>query len=122
MGARVPVALRRAEWLKPYTADVLETLGKEGTARVDVVCPGFVSDCLETLEEIAIEVAKTFRKAGGSEFHVIPCLNEHPRGSRRWPSSRSATSGDGSRRRRISMRASSRRPARRRWARPSSMS
>jgi ferrochelatase len=66
----------RAEWLKPYTADVLVELGKRKVSRVDVVCPGFVSDCLETLEEIAIEGKTIFLQAGGSEFHYIPCLNE----------------------------------------------
>jgi ferrochelatase len=66
----------RAEWLKPYTASTLEELGKRRTGRVDVICPGFVSDCLETLEEIAIEGKSTFLRAGGREFHAIPCLNE----------------------------------------------
>jgi ferrochelatase len=46
--------------------------------RVDVACPGFVSDCLETLEEIALEGRAAFLKAGGAEFHAIPCLNERP--------------------------------------------
>ncbi|MBS0299182.1 MAG: ferrochelatase [Proteobacteria bacterium] len=66
----------KAKWLTPYTAAVLEQLGKEQTKRVDVICPGFVSDCLETLEEIAIEAKNTFLQAGGKEFHYIPCLNE----------------------------------------------
>lgn len=66
-----------AKWLTPYTTVVLKELGKLKTQRVDVVCPGFVSDCLETLEEIAIEGKKTFIEAGGQEFHFIPCLNEH---------------------------------------------
>ena len=66
----------RAQWLKPYTADVLAELGKAKTGRVDVVCPGFVSDCLETLEEIAIEGKGIFLSAGGRDFHYIPCLNE----------------------------------------------
>jgi ferrochelatase len=66
----------RAEWLKPYTASTLAELGKRRTGRVDVICPGFVSDCLETLEEIAIEGKSEFLKAGGREFHFIPCLNE----------------------------------------------
>ncbi len=69
----------RAEWLKPYTADTLVALGKENKGRVDVVCPGFVADCLETLEEIGIEGRQAFLRAGGKDFHVIPCLNEHPR-------------------------------------------
>nr|WP_090826833.1 ferrochelatase [Nitrosovibrio tenuis] len=66
----------RAEWLNPYTAVTLEQLGRQGTRRVDVICPGFVSDCLETLEEIAMEGKTTFMQAGGQEFHYIPCLNE----------------------------------------------
>lgn len=68
----------RAEWLKPYTKDTLVRLAKDGLVRADVVCPGFVSDCLETLEEIGIEVKQAFLGAGGREFHAIPCLNEHP--------------------------------------------
>jgi ferrochelatase len=68
----------RTEWLKPYTTDTLVRLAKDGVARVDVFCPGFVSDCLETLEEIGIEVKQAFLRAGGREFHAIPCLNEHP--------------------------------------------
>jgi ferrochelatase len=66
----------RAEWLKPYTAATLAQLGKQGLRRVDVVCPGFVADCLETLEEIGIEGKTEFLKAGGKEFHAIACLNE----------------------------------------------
>lgn len=66
----------RSEWLRPYTAITLEQLGRQGTRRVDVVCPGFVSDCLETLEEIALEGKTIFIQAGGHEFHYIPCLNE----------------------------------------------
>ena len=66
----------RAKWLQPYTADALRDLGKKKLGRVDVVCPGFVADCLETLEEIAIEGKTTFLTAGGRDFHYIPCLNE----------------------------------------------
>lgn len=66
----------RAEWLKPYTADVLQALGKQKIGRADVICPGFVADCLETLEEIGIEGRRIFLGAGGREFHCIPCLNE----------------------------------------------
>jgi ferrochelatase len=66
----------KAKWLTPYTATVLAQLAKERLGRADVVCPGFVSDCLETLEEIAIEGKNTFIQAGGKEFHYIPCLNE----------------------------------------------
>ncbi len=68
----------RAQWLTPYTADVLRELGAAKTGRVDVFCPGFVADCLETLEEIAIEGQALYRAAGGAAFRVIPCLNEHP--------------------------------------------
>ena len=68
----------RAEWLKPYTSAVLHELGKEKVRRVDVFCPGFVADCLETLEEIAIEGRKEFVSAGGGELHYIPALNDHP--------------------------------------------
>lgn len=68
--------LGRGEWLKPYTADVLVELGRQKSGRVDVVCPGFVSDCLETLEEIAIEGKGLYLSSGGREFHAIPCLNE----------------------------------------------
>lgn len=67
-----------AEWLQPYTAPTLRQLARAGTRRVDVVCPGFVADCLETLEEIAIEGRRAFLEAGGSEFHALPCLNESP--------------------------------------------
>lgn len=67
----------RAEWLKPYFAPMLEQLGKQKTKRVDVICPGFSSDCLETLEEIAIEGKATFLNAGGGEYHYIPALNEN---------------------------------------------
>ncbi|MFZ2627488.1 MAG: ferrochelatase [Rugosibacter sp.] len=66
----------KAKWLQPYTQPTLEKLAREGTARVDVVCPGFVADCLETLEEIAIECKAAFLAAGGKEFRYIPCLNE----------------------------------------------
>jgi ferrochelatase len=68
----------KAEWLKPYTADTLVALAKDGVGRVDVACPGFVSDCLETLEEIGMEGRETFLHAGGKAYHAIPCLNEHP--------------------------------------------
>lgn len=70
--------LGRAEWLQPYTAPTVQELAKQGLKRVDVVCPGFIADCLETLEEIAIEVKQDFLNAGGKDFHYIPCLNESP--------------------------------------------
>lgn len=68
----------RAEWLQPYTAPSLRTLAAEGVARVDLICPGFATDCLETLEEIAIEGKHEFLSAGGKQFHYIACLNEAP--------------------------------------------
>lgn len=66
----------KAEWIKPYTTATLVELGKQKTRRVDVVCPGFVADCLETLEEIAMEGREDFQHAGGGEYHYIPCLND----------------------------------------------
>lgn len=66
----------KAEWLQPYTVPALKKLVKEGVARVDLMCPGFTSDCLETLEEIAIEARRDFLAAGGREFHYVACLNE----------------------------------------------
>lgn len=66
----------KAEWIKPYTTATLLELGKQKTKRIDVVCPGFTSDCLETLEEIAQEGKEDFQHAGGGEYHYIPCLNE----------------------------------------------
>jgi len=66
----------KAEWLQPYTAPTAAKLAREGIRRLDVICPGFVADCLETLEEIAMEVKHDFLAAGGKEFNYIPCLNE----------------------------------------------
>ena len=68
----------RARWLEPYTIPTLVELARERQRRVDVLCPGFPSDCLETLEEIGIEGRAAFLAAGGAEFHAIPCLNESP--------------------------------------------
>ena len=70
--------LGRAEWLQPYTAPTVKQLAKDGVKRIDVICPGFIADCLETLEEIAMEVRVEFLNAGGREFNYIPCLNESP--------------------------------------------
>ena len=67
----------KAEWLKPYTQPTLEELGGSGVGSVDVMCPGFVSDCLETLEEINMECREAFLHAGGKQFSYIPCLNEN---------------------------------------------
>jgi len=69
----------KAEWLQPYTDKTLEALGKSGIGRVDIVAPGFTADCLETLEELAMEGRASFLGAGGKAFHYIPALNEHPR-------------------------------------------
>lgn len=68
--------LGRAEWLQPYTEPTVVGLAKRGVKRVDVLCPGFTSDCLETLEEIDQEVREAFLQAGGQEFHYLPCLND----------------------------------------------
>ena len=70
--------LGRDPWLQPYTAQRFEELPNEGVKKLLVVCPAFVSDCLETLEEIAEEGKETFLHAGGSHFEMIPCLNVHP--------------------------------------------
>ena len=68
----------RAEWLQPYTAPTLEALARAGAEAVDVICPGFPADCLETLEEIAMEGRDTFIAAGGKEYRYIACLNGAP--------------------------------------------
>jgi protoporphyrin/coproporphyrin ferrochelatase len=68
----------KAKWLEPYTEPSLRALAGRGVASVDVVCPGFTSDCLETLEEIAQEGRDAFLHAGGKGFHYIPCLNDDP--------------------------------------------
>jgi len=68
--------LGRAEWLQPYTADVLQRWGEQQLASIDVICPAFAADCLETLEEIAIENRDRFQRAGGGEYRYIPCLND----------------------------------------------
>ena len=64
--------------VQSFQPRTLAALGRDGTARVDVICPGFAADCLETLEEIAQEGRDTFRKAGGKEFHYIPTTNDTP--------------------------------------------
>lgn len=66
----------KAKWLEPYTEPTLVALAQAGVKRVDVVCPGFTSDCLETLEEISQEAREAFLHAGGEVFHYIPCLND----------------------------------------------
>lgn len=67
--------LGRGEWLRPYADETIAELGRTGLGRLDVVCPGFAADCLETLEEIAIQNRELFRDSGGSELHYIPALN-----------------------------------------------
>ena len=68
--------LGRAEWLQPYTEPTLIALAKQGVKMVDLMCPGFTSDCLETLEEIDQEAREAFLHAGGTEFNYLPCLND----------------------------------------------
>ncbi|MDE2047480.1 MAG: ferrochelatase [Betaproteobacteria bacterium] len=68
----------KAEWLQPYTEPTLRELAAAGHGRVDVVCPGFSCDHLETLEEISMEVRQAFMESGGKEFHYIPALNDSP--------------------------------------------
>jgi ferrochelatase len=68
----------KAKWLQPYTEPTLRALAQRGIARVDVICPGFTGDCLETLEEIAMEGRQAFLTAGGKDFHYIPCPNDDP--------------------------------------------
>ncbi len=70
----------KAEWLKPYTSEVLHELPGQGVKTLDVMCPGFPADCLETLEEIAMEGKEEFLTAGGEHYRYIPCLNDDPGG------------------------------------------
>ena len=66
------------EWLTPYTDKTLETLPNRGVKNLLVICPGFASDCVETLEEINIQGRDSFLSKGGQNFDLIPCLNDHP--------------------------------------------
>ncbi len=68
----------KAEWIKPYTTEVLSQLARDGVSKIDIMCPGFVGDCLETLEEIAMEGKEDFLTHGGKEYRYIACLNERP--------------------------------------------
>ncbi|NWG23809.1 MAG: ferrochelatase [Pseudorhodoplanes sp.] len=72
----------RAEWLQPYTAATMKELARKGVRDVVVITPGFSADCLETLEEIAMENAHIFKKAGGRNFSMVPCLNDSEDGMR----------------------------------------
>ncbi len=69
-----------AEWLQPYTEPTLIGLARAGITRVAIACPGFAADCLETLEEIAIEARDAFLGAGGTHYAYLPCLNDSPAG------------------------------------------
>ncbi len=68
----------KAKWLEPYTEPTLVVKAQAGLKSVDVICPGFTSDCLETLEEIRMEAQEAFKHAGGQEFQYIDCLNDSP--------------------------------------------
>jgi ferrochelatase len=70
----------RAKWLEPYTINTVRALAKKGVKNIVVVTPGFAADCLETLEEIAVENARAFKRAGGVNFAAIPCLNDSEAG------------------------------------------
>ena len=69
--------LGKAKWLEPSTVDTLEKLARDGVKNLLVMCPAFVTDCLETLEEIAIQGSEIFKQAGGESLTLIPCLNDH---------------------------------------------
>ena len=66
-------------WMEPYTDQEIERLAEQGIKKMLVICPAFVTDCLETLEEISMEGKEIFLEHGGQEFHQIPCLNDHPK-------------------------------------------
>ncbi len=66
------------EWLKPYADDVLAALPQQGCSSIDIMCPGFAVDCLETLEEVAMGYRELFIESGGETYNYIPCLNAHP--------------------------------------------
>jgi ferrochelatase len=68
----------KAKWLEPYTEPTLIALAQQGVKSVDVICPGFTGDCLETLEEINMEAREAFLHAGGQAFRYIDCLNDSP--------------------------------------------
>ena len=82
--------LGRDPWLQPYTDRELVLLAGRGIRKLLVMCPAFICDCLETLEEIAIRGRETFREAGGDDLTLIPCLNDHPR----WISALAAMTND----------------------------
>ena len=67
------------EWLQPYTEDTLKDLARRGVRKLTVVSPSFVADCLETLQEVAIEYREKFRELGGEQLNLVPALNDDPR-------------------------------------------
>ncbi|MET0517811.1 MAG: ferrochelatase [Burkholderiaceae bacterium] len=104
----------RAKWLEPYTEPSLIQLAKRGVRRVDLICPGFSADCLETLEEINMEARSAFLTQGGAEFHYIPCLNDSAAGMRAltglaerhlqgWPTQQPAQADDAQRERALAL-------------------
>ena len=68
----------REEWLKPYTVQHVTELAKAGKRRIAVMAPAFSADCIETLEEVQVEICEAFMQAGGESFTYIPCLNDQP--------------------------------------------
>src|SRR3546814_20900702 len=66
------------KWLEPYTLPTLQAWARQGITQVDVMCPGFLADCLETLEEIQMQCRDAFMGAGGQQFRYVPCLNGDP--------------------------------------------
>src|SRR5690606_22044644 len=70
--------LGRTPWIKPYTDKILPQLAKKGLKNLAIVCPSFVADCLETLEEIGIRARNQWLSLGGKNFCLVPCLNDHP--------------------------------------------
>ena len=72
----------KAQWLQPYTDKSVEALARDGVKNLAIIMPGFVADCIETLEEIAVENGDIFKEAGGKNFAAIPCLNESAEGMR----------------------------------------
>src|SRR3546814_18458071 len=69
------------KWLEPYTEPTLREWARQGISQVDVMCPGFLADCLETLEEIQMQCRDAFLSEGGRQFRCLPCLNDDPPGA-----------------------------------------
>jgi len=68
----------KEEWMRPYTSETIEQMGREGLKRIAVILPGFTADCLETIDEIGREGLHQFRRTGGEDLYRVPCLNTHP--------------------------------------------